>query len=384
MRINFVFGLLATCICLAVSPSFAMDPPLEGLDAKKIPLVLQVTPTVLMGYDRNKITTLAVGVRLIESQIHFFGGERVYNGTHDGFGRATINFKGESLSDRDKKNGLDKDIPQIILNDERQVVYTFQENGPTKPYLRTTDKQQALLRQNRQFNSFFCMETHPKETIYLDLHPIPRCGEGHGTTDLDYVHLAGDIQKINCLPEGQKVNKIVIEYLGDDLYGYKDFEMLDWNWLKNLHGLLNREGQVLFEMRADGKTAQDKAPALDELSPELEKAKTFIESMVSMAHSSKSIAQVHYEYLQHFRTNPYIVKKAALNRKLTHAETDLIAAHLGSATNLPKPHVKITGILKEKFKKSGFNTDYDSIFVEKHTRMPTRFYDTVIIKATIN
>ncbi len=371
MRNNRIFNLLFIVVNFLAFFSYAADFQVEGLETEFQFLEMGnltplVEPKLVEPFDKSKITTLAVAVRLKESQVHFFGGHRVYVGTGNGFAKETITHNGRILDSRSIKSQEDIDIPMIFLDGDK-VSFLFEKSENGSDQYGKMNKQQALLRQKRKVISK--METNPKETIYMEISPISD----------DFIHLIGDITKINRLPEGLKVSKIIVEYLGDDLFAKKDFDTFDWSFLKNLRNLLSKGGTILFEMRADTYTRQDKAPVLEELTEELKKAKWAVEEYIRQWSSLGCADEEGIRGLLQHKRNVKILK---LNRSFTDQEIDLIFGHLHPEDSLPDPSIKISEILENKFRENGFNRVSSSFnFAHNRQHIPTRFYNTVVIEA---
>lgn len=211
----------------------------------------RIEPEILMPYDPSAIKTLAIGVGRIESQRQFFGGN-CYMGRGQIPGNALVTWKGEILTNNPSKHDIYHlyKIPDISLDHNQEIIYSFIND---KGLNITHNKQAVLDWQGRAVKS--AMETDPKTTLYLDLCPPPLFSF---PGEEDTLHLRGDIFKITHLPNNLKVERILIQYLGDYVFGRVDFNTLDWQWLNSLHTLLKKPGNVLFEMRVSLLTKQDK------------------------------------------------------------------------------------------------------------------------------
>jgi hypothetical protein len=342
----------------------------------------KIEPVILMPYDKSKITTLHAGTYILDSQIYHFGGNYATYVCKKGYcglwGDTMVNHLGQVLTSRDNT----RDIPSIELRPDYQVKYKFDSNGHGKPALFTVNKQEALLRQGRTVTSI--MESDPQVTIYLNKH----------THHKDFIHVKGDIKKITALPDGIKVNKIIISYLDDwSFWGNIDLNNADWGWLKNLHGLLNPGGQVVLEMRDDKESDQRRyaLPKFNRLL--LDNAKDAVFQYLFIDKKNRKIRDNATPDLMLTQAD-HAKHELGLHTALSEEEAHAVIGHvnhwlyMNNFSNRYKVNGKevfygedVSEIVKRKFRDHGFN-EVSSQFVPKHTLNPMSLYDMCIIVAS--
>lgn len=318
------------------------------------PKILAPLPTV--------VRSLVVGSGLLGSQRHFFGGNS-FVGMRSSF----VDPNGYILEDPTKENLERYKIPELELNNVNELLYRFPDG------FTTNSREEAISHQNRKADS--PMDTDPATTVYMD---ILNLASHHSPFGKDFNHLQGDILKIKSLPNNIKVDKIVIEYLGDDLYRGKDLTLFDWSWLGNLHNMLSREGRIYFEMRADKCMRQEK-PKKPELTTEL----------ANVVQNIKRMGDFDYFGRPGIESMLQMGEFTTRKETLTPEEIKDVLDHLFEPEPSRPDHEKILEVLKENFVSFGFNSEgifcpasHDlSSRLGRSSHIPNRFYHTVRIEA---
>ena len=249
------------------------------------------------------------------------------------------------------------------------------------PDFQTTDKSEALKYARRKVISPF--EVDPAKTIYLNIAYYSAMGHA------DHLfHLDGSIFKITHLPHHQKVSKILIEYLGDPIYSAsdkygKDFQDLDWSWIRNLHNMLEKGGTVYFEMRADEKIRQkelEKQHKSDSSLPILtDELQEIAENLIFLREEQKNSE---CPLAKGFLSKILLKPNAYSQRALKKSEIDQVLSHVFDDSNLPPaPQKAIQRFVVEKFTEYGFLATAVSFGAHNSFHIPDRFYDVVRIEA---
>ncbi|MDP1723520.1 MAG: hypothetical protein Q8L85_02320 [Alphaproteobacteria bacterium] len=310
-------------------------------------------------FDPEKINTLVIGAGILGSEAHFFGSCCQMGD----YRKEYVTSNGEILTEREKKNKHIYKIPRLILDPLNIVHYHFEDGFSFQ------NKKEALDYQRRNITS--PMEVYPENTLFLDVND--RMRDPYTYEVNDYVHLKGDVFTLNELPFGLKVDKIVIEYLGDCLFAGKDFENLDWTWLRNLFGVLNPNGKVFFEMRADSLTSQDAKIVKEPLSDKLEAVESSIAWLVSSPLGKKNRA--YFEHMYKCGSEFF--------EDLSEEEFTILMDYIFPV--VVNHSTKILKILREKFEINGFSCvstksfPRGSMCIKWH--IPNRYYSTVRIEA---
>lgn len=284
-------------------------------------------------FDPTKITTLVVGAGILGSERHFFGSTNIHMGI---LGKGHVTKEGKFF-DKDRLECINHhQIPELKFDSLNNIVlYNFLDiHGDVIVF---KNKKEALQYQNR--NIISPMEVDPEYTLFLDINDVimdPYIGQIN-----DYIHLKGSVFDLARLPFGIKVNKIVVEYLGDDLYEGKNFEVFDWTWMRNFQYVINPNGKVFFEMRIGMQTSQD---------PKIEKvilSKDLDTLALNLSCQFKPWEDVLFDCY-------YRINKNTMPALLNLTDEDLQALKSNLFPIVVDPAIKIAEILKEKFKSNGF------------------------------
>lgn len=324
-------------------------------------------------FDPEKINTLVVGAGILGSERHFFGSYCQMGG----YRKEYVTASGHILDETQKKDKHLYKIPRLILDPLNIVHYHFEDGFSFQ------NKNEALDYQNRKIMS--PMEVYPENTLYLDLSDNNML-DPYTYQRNDYIHLKGDVFALKELPFDLKVDKIVIEYLGDSLFAGKDFENLDWTWLRNLQGVLNSNGKVFFEMRADSLTSQDAEIVKEPLSDKLKDVANNIHSVMKSSYTKKTRLNFEgmYRYVSEFGCDFDSEVGSEFLEDLSEEEFKMLMDHIFPVA--VDHGITILEILRKKFEANGFSCVSTKSFPinvrNKQLHIPNRYYSTVRVEAT--
>ncbi|MDP1723164.1 MAG: hypothetical protein Q8L85_00480 [Alphaproteobacteria bacterium] len=296
-------------------------------------------------FDPSKITTLVVGAGILGSEGHFFGSRSFLGGGTVEY----VSSQGELYSENPNKKLHEYIIPDLRYDSlNNKVSYKF--NDVNNNIIKFSNKKDALSYQNR--NIISPIEVDPENTLYLDID-----------TDC-IVHLKGSVFDLIELPFSIKVDKIVIEYLGDRLYKNKDFNKINWNWLHQLHGIMNDGCKIYYEMR------NECLEYLHDIKPFSSRLMKYIPMFKAIIRSPEDATSKRFQFIrdQDFRFSQ-------LKDEDFECLTDYVYPMRGAKQN----------DIVQKFIDNGF--DYLSYnFFEKYSvsHIPNRFYNTIRIEVVIS
>lgn len=319
---------------------------------------------IISTFNPKTINTLVIGSGILGSERHFFGSfcqQGDFNKNYVTSNGQVIDWREQGILEKYK-------IPTLHFDQLNNIIHYHFENN-----INFNNKEEALFYQQRRIIS--PMEVDPQHTLFLDINSV--FFDYDDGKFYDYVHLKGNAFDLNELPFSIKVDKIIIEYLGDCLYANQNFEKLDWLWLQNLHNILAPNGTIYFEMRADSLTSQDPKIEKASLSEKLFDIACDIEDLIHPPRPFKPWRKADFERHKKGQSPQY---KQYFN-ETTDEEFQILMDYKFPTVADPVLNIKKT--LHDKFEENSFACNQIKYF-KKHSfhHVPDRYYDIVRIEAS--